>query len=180
MFILRLLSKFFGSISPCPVGATSIPHGLVTESVFQPASTLKPSPVFRHRHLPYHLVQQCLHCSANCPGIPHSRWDRPSTLCPVDVRATFPAQPTVHQLDIRLGFHHVSLYNSTYKHPNHKSRSPHPHYSTSGDRQGHQQEPFWSRRVCQPHTTPGQRFVWGRRSGTTMPVNLTDSCRWRL
>ncbi len=144
MFILRLLSKFFGSISPRPVGATPIPHQLVT---FRPASTLKPSSVFRHRHLPYHLVQRCLHHSANRPGTPYSCWDRPSTLRPVDMRATFSTQPTVHQLDIRQGFHHVPLRNSTYKHPNHKSRSPRPHYSTSSARQGFQQEPSWSRRV---------------------------------
>ena len=175
MFILRLLYKSFSGISPRPVGATSTPHQLVTESVFWPASTLKPSPVFRRRQLPYHLVQRCLHRSANRPGTPPSRWDRPSTLRPVDLRAAFPSHPTFRQLDIRQGFHHVTLRDSTYKHPNHKSRSPRPHYSTSGGRRGYQQEPSWSRRVCHPHATPGQRFVWGRRSGTTTPVHLTDS-----
>ena len=179
MFILHLLSKFFGSISPHPVGATPIPHRLVTESVFRPASTLKPS-VFRRRHLPYHLVQRCLHRSANRPRTPHSHWDHPSTLRPVDIRATFPTLPTVHQLDIRQGYHHVPLSNSTYKHPNHKSCSPRPHNSTSSGRRGYQQEPSWSRSVCRPHTTPAQRFVQRGRSDTTMPVNLTDSCRWRL
>ncbi len=34
MFILRLLSKSFIGVSPRPVGATPIPHQLVTESVF--------------------------------------------------------------------------------------------------------------------------------------------------
>ena len=163
MFIIRLLSKFFGSISPRPVGVTSIPHRLVTEAVFRPASTLKPSSVCRRRQLPHHLVQRCLHRSANRPGTTHSRWDRPSTLRPVDIQATFPTQPTVHRLDIRQEFHHVPLRNSTYKHPNHKSCSPRPHYSTSGGRRGYQQEPSWSRRVCHPHTISGQRSrteVW--------------------
>ncbi len=180
MFILRLLSKSFSGILPRSVGTTSIPHRLVTESVFRPASKLKPYSVFRRHQLPYHLVQRCLHRSANRPGTPHSRWDCPSTLRPADIHATFPTQPTVHQLDIRQEFHHVPLCDSTYKHPNHKSRSPHPHYSTSGSRRGYQQKPSWSRRVCHPHTTSGQSSVRGRRSCTTMPVNLTDSCRWRL
>ena len=50
------------------------PHWLVTKSVFRPAFTLKPYPVFRRRQLPYHLVQQCLHCSTNRPGTPPCRW----------------------------------------------------------------------------------------------------------
>ena len=179
MFILRFLSKFFGIILSRPVGVTPITQRLVTESVFRPASTFKPT-VFRRRHLPYHLVQRCLHRSANRPGTPSSRWDHPSTLRPADIQSTFPSRPTVHQLDIRQGVHRVPLRNSTYKHPNHKSRLPRPHNSTSSGRRGYQQEPSWSRRVCHPCTTPGQRFVRGRRSDTTMPVNLTDSCRWRL
>ena len=176
MFILHLLSKSFSGILSCPVGDTSIPHRLVTESVYRPASTLKPYSVFHCHQLPYHLVQQCLHCTVNRPGMPHSHWDCPSTLRPVDIRATFLTQPTVHWLDIHQGFHHVPLHDSTYKHPNHKSCSPHPHYSTSSGRQGYQQEPSWPGHVCHPHATPGQCFVWGRRSGTTMPINLTDSC----
>ena len=87
MFILCFLSKFFGIILPRPVGVTPITQRLVTESVFRPASTFKPT-VFRRRHLPYHLVQRCLHRSANRPGTPSSRWDHPSTLRPADIQST--------------------------------------------------------------------------------------------
>jgi hypothetical protein len=79
MFILCLLSKSFSEVSPCS-GSTLIPHRLVTKSVFWPASTLKPPPVFCHCQLPYHLLHRCRHRSANHPGTPTSCWDCPSTL----------------------------------------------------------------------------------------------------
>ena len=123
MFILRLLSKFFESILHCQTAPTSTSHRLVTESMFRPATTLKPS-VFRRRQLPYHLVQRCLHCSANRPGMRPSRWDHPSTLRPVDICAAFKSHSSIRQKDIHNDIHHLDLQHATYKHPNHKSRSP--------------------------------------------------------
>ena len=66
LFILCLLSKSFSGSLPHPSGATSIPNQLIPESVFWPALTLKPYPAF---HRCYHLVQRCLNCSANHPGL---------------------------------------------------------------------------------------------------------------
>ena len=96
MFILHLLSKFFSGVSPHS-GFTLIPRQLVTESVFWPASMLKPPPVFRCRQLPHHLVQRCCHCSANYPGTPTSHWDCPSTLRLVDIGdwCLLPVTPTL-------------------------------------------------------------------------------------
>jgi hypothetical protein len=161
MFILRLLSKSFRGVSPRPVGATSIPHRLVTESVFQPAFTLKPYPVFHCRQLPYHLVQQCLHCSANHPGMHQSCWDRPSTLHPVDICAAFPSLSTLHQMDIHDGFLHVNRRDVPYRHPNHKSCSPVPRYPMTQGRQGHQRESSLKRGDYHPCSTSGQCFVGG-------------------
>ena len=180
MFILRLLSKSVRGVSPRPVGATSIPHRLVTESVFRPASTLKPYPVFRRRQLPYHLVQRCLHPSANRPGMRQSHWDCPSTLRPVDICAAFPSRSTLHQMDIHDGFFHVNLRDVPYRHPNHKSCSPVPQYPMTQGRRGHQRESSLKRGGYYPCSTPGQCFVGGGRSDTPMPVHLTDSCRWHL
>jgi hypothetical protein len=178
MFILHLISKSFSGVLPRPVGATSIPHQLVTESMFRPATTLKPYPVFRCRQLPYHQVQQCLHRSANCPGTPPCRWDCPSTLRLVDIRSAFPSQSPFCHFDSRHGYHHVNLCVGAYKHPNHKSCSPCSQCYNSCGRQGHRQESSWSRQVCCPHSTSGQCFVRKRRFGTTISVHFTDTCLW--
>ncbi len=141
MFILCLLSKSLSGILSLPVGATSIPNWPVsTESVFQPASTLKPHPVSRRHHLPYHLVQWCLNCSANHTGVHPSHWDCTSTLCLVDICAAFPSHSSLNQLDIYDGFHHVNPRNSTYKHPNHKSQCTDSRYPMSQGRWGRWQE----------------------------------------
>ena len=57
------------------------------------SSLLQSSIIFK---LPYHLVQRCLHHSANCPGTRPSHWDRPLNLCPGDICAAFPSQSPVH------------------------------------------------------------------------------------
>jgi hypothetical protein len=179
MFILHLISKFFRGVSPCS-GSTLVPRLLVTESVFRPASTIKPPPVFRHRQSPYHLVQRCRHRSTNCPGTPTSRWDCPSTLCLVNIGATFSSPPPFHQVDIRHGYHHANLRVGAYKHPHHKLRFPIPRSSMARGMQQCRQESSWKRRGFHPHSPPGQGIVRGGRSGTTMPVPLTDTCHWRL
>ncbi len=99
------------------------------------SSLLQSSVVFK---LPYHLLQRCLHCSANCPGTRPSRWDHPSTLCSVDICAAFPSHspfhlrpvyicaafllspPPFHQVNIHHGYHHANLCIGAYKHPHHK------------------------------------------------------------
>jgi len=139
MFILHLISKFFRGVSPCS-GSTLVPRLLVTESVFRPASTIKPPPVFRHRQSPYHLVQRCRHRSTNCPGTPTSRWDCPSTLCLVNIGATFSSPPPFHQVDIRHGYHHANLRVGAYKHPHHKLRFPIPRSSMARGMQQCRQE----------------------------------------
>jgi hypothetical protein len=186
MFILRLLFKTFSGNLPRSSSSTSITHRLVTESVFWPATTLKPLPAFRRRRLPYHLVQRCIHCSANRPGTPTSRWDRPSTLRPVDIGAAFLSPSPFHKVGIRHGSHHENLRVSTYKHPNHKSRFPGPQYPIAhGTQRCRQESPLkrressLKRRCYHPCSLPGQDIVWGGRANTTMPVHLTDTCRWR-
>jgi hypothetical protein len=158
MFILRLLSKSFGGNSPHSSGSTSIPHRLVTESVFWPATMLKPPPASRRRQLPYHLVQRCLHRSANHPGMPTSRWDRPSTLCPVDIGSAFPSPSPFHKVDICHGCH---LCIGTYKHPNHKSRFPGPRYPMARGTRQCRQESSLKRHCYHPCSPPGQGIVQG-------------------
>ena len=160
MFILCLLSKFFSGVSPRS-GFTLIPHRLVTESVFWPASTLKPPPVFRCRQLPYHLVQRCCHRSANCPGTLTSRWDRPFTLRPVDIGASFPSPPPFHQVNICHGYHHANLCIGAYNHPHHKLRFPVPQYSMARGTRQCRQESSLKRCGYRPCSPPGQGIVWG-------------------
>ena len=57
------------------------------------SSLLRSSIIFKS---PYHLLQRCLHHSANCPGMRPSRWDCPSTLCLVDICAAYPSHSPVH------------------------------------------------------------------------------------
>ena len=109
-----------------------------------------------------------------------SCWDRPSTLRPVDICAAFPSHSPVHQIDIRNGFHHVDLCDDIYKHPNHKLCFPVPRYSMARGTRGCRQESSLKRRGYRPWSPPGQCVVWGGRSGTTMPIHLTDTCCWRL
>ena len=180
MFILCLLFKTFSGNSPRSSSSTSIPHRLVNESVFRPATTLKPLPAFRRRRLPYHLVQRCIHRSANRPGTPTSRWDRPSNLLPVDIGAAFPSPSPFHKVDIHHGYHHVNLRVGAYKHPNHKSRFPGPRYPMARGMQQCRKESSVKKRCYHPRSPPGQSIVRGGRAGTTMPVHLTDTCRWRL
>ena len=180
MFILHLLSKFLRGVSPRS-GSPLIPRRLVTESVFRPASTIKPLPVFRRHQLPYHLVQRCRLCPANRPGTPN----RPSPLRPVDIGAAFSSSPSpFRQVDIRHGYHHAYLRIGAYKHPHHKSwsRFPVPRYSMAcGTRQCRPESSVsLTRRGYRPRSPPGQGIVRGRRFGTKMPVHLTDTCRWRL
>ena len=184
MFILHLLSKFLRGVSPRS-GSPLIPCRLITESVFRPASTIKPPPVFRRRQLPYHLVQRCRLRPANRPGTPTSRWDRPSPLRPVDIGAAFLSSPSpFRQVDICHGYHHANLRVGAYKHPHHKSRSrfPVPRYSMARGTLQCRSESSDSltRRGYRPRSPPGQGIVRGGRFGTRMPVHLTDTCRWRL
>jgi len=137
---------------------------------------LKPSPVFCCRQLPYHLVQRCLHCSANHPGMHPSRWDHPLTLHPVDICATFLSHSPVHQIDIRNGFHHVDLHDDIYKHPHHKSRflAPDTHW-LKGTR-GCRQESSLKRRGYRSCSPPGQCIVWGGGLAHQCPfISLTDT-----
>ena len=99
--------------------------------------------------------------------------------CPVNIGAAFPSPSPFHQVDIRHSYHRANLCVSTYKHPNHKSRFPVPRYSMArGTRQCRQESSL--KRRGYPRSPPGQGIVWGGRAGTTMPVHLTDTCRWRL
>jgi len=98
MFILHLLSKHFRGVSPRS-GSTLLSNRC---SSLPPRSSLL-------RHLPYHLVQRCRHRFTNCPGRPTSRWDRPSTLRPVDIGAAFSSPPPIHQVDIRHGYRLVVI-----------------------------------------------------------------------
>ena len=132
-------------------------------------------------------MQRCLQRSANRPGTPTSRWDRPSTLRPVDIGAAFLSPSPFHKVDIRHGYHHVNLRVGAYKHPNHKSRFPGPRYPMAhGMRRCRQESPLkrressLERRCYHPRSPPGQSIVRGGRAGITMPVHLTDTCRWRL
>ncbi len=161
MFILRLLSKFFHSIFHCQTAPTFTSHRLVTESMFRPATTLKPS-VFRRHQLPYHLVQRCLHRSANRPGMRPSRWDHPSTLRPVDICAAFKSQSSIRQQDIHNDFHRLDIQHATYKHPNHKSRSPVSRYPNSHGRREYRQESS-SKQNDYHHSSKSEQFLSKRR-----------------
>jgi hypothetical protein len=129
--------------------------------VFWPASTLKPPPVFRCSQLPYHLVQRCCHRSANCPGTLTSRWDRPFTLRPVDIGASFPSPPPFHQVNICHGYHHANLCVGAYNHPHHKLRFPVPQYSMARGTRQCRQESSLKRCGYRPCSPPGQGIVWG-------------------
>jgi hypothetical protein len=126
-------------------------------------------------------VQRCRHCSANRPGTPTSCWDCPSTLRPVDISAAFSSSPPpFHQVDIRQGYHHANLRIGANKHPHHKLRFPVPRYSMARGTRQCRQESSLKRRGYRPPSPPGQDIVRGGRSGTKMPVHLTDTCQWRL
>jgi hypothetical protein len=172
MFVFSLLSKLFNKVSPSRVGSATKPCLLITESAMRP-------PVFHCCQLPYHLVQKCLCRSADRPGTLNSHWNSHSTLRPFEIH---------------------DVFTSPYRHPNHKSRltrtrCPSPPWLArvqgSRGRGGFRQKPSRSLRQglrklflfpgCCPQSTSGRCSVQGGvSSDITMPVHLTDTCRWRL
>ena len=132
MLFFGLVSKLFNKVSSSHGGS---------------ASATRPT-VFRHRQLPYHLVQKCLHGPANRPGTPDSRRNCHSTLCPFDIHDAFTTKPLPSDLQ-------VNPQVGPYRHPNHKffltrtrCRSPPWQERVQGScgRQGFRQKPSWSLR----------------------------------
>jgi len=111
MFFLGLLSKlskFLHTIPYSPARYPTKPCLIITESVKQPS-------VFRHRQLPYHLVQRCFRRSANRPDMPSgSRWNR-HPIPPFDIQDAFTTKPLPWTVQ-------VTPQVGPYRHPNHKSR----------------------------------------------------------
>jgi len=96
------------------------------------------------------------------------------------IGASFPSPPPFHQVNIRHGCHHANLCVGAYNHPHHKSRFPVPQYSMACGMRQCRQEFSLKRCGYRPCSPPEQGIVRGGRSGTTMPIHLTDTCRWRL